>query len=185
VIETERLLLRAWRDDDRGPFLAMCNSIAVMEHLGGPATAEAIDAAMARSRASQAAHGHCFWALERKVDGAFLGFCGLKVVTGLSPAIEGDVEIGWRLREDAWGQGYAREAAEASLAWGWSSLAISRIVAFTVPANARSWRLMERLGLRRRPGLDFGHPAFASTHPLHAHITYAAERPVGGSAQPA
>ncbi|HET8611209.1 MAG TPA: GNAT family N-acetyltransferase, partial [Sphingomonas sp.] len=91
--------------------------------------------------------------------------------------IIGEIEIGWRLREDAWGQGYAREAAEASFAWGWANLDRGQIVAITVPANERSWGLMERLGMSRRPELDFGHPLFPEGHPLHRHITYAIERP--------
>jgi len=81
------------------------------------------------------------------------------------------------LREDVWGQGYAREAAEASLAWGWANLDCARIVAITVPANKRSWGLMERLGMSRRPELDFGHTLFPKGHPLHRHITYAIGRP--------
>lgn len=177
MIETARLALREWRDADRAAFLAMSASPEVMEHLGGPASADSVDIALARVRACQQANGFCFWAIERRADGAFLGFCGLKIATGLASAIEGDVEIGWRLREDAWGQGYAREAAAASLAWAWANLAVARIVAVTVPANRRSWGLMERIGMVRRPDLDFGHPQFAPGHPLHQHITYAIDRP--------
>ena len=177
MIETARLLLREWHEGDRDPFLAMCNAPAVMAHLGGPQTAEQVDAAIARVRASQAAHGHCLWAVERKGDGAFLGFCGLKILGIAGTPIEHDAEIGWRLREDAWGQGYAKEGALASLAWGWANLSVPRIVAITVAANERSWGLMERLGMVRRADLDFAHPAFAGGHPLRPHITYVATRP--------
>ena len=177
MIETERLILRAWRDDDRDEFLAMCNSPAVMEHLGGPSSPEQIDAGIGRIRASQAANGFCFWAVERKADGMFLGFCGLKIANDAGTPIEGLIEIGWRLREDAWGKGYAREAAEASLAWAWANLDTDRVIAITIPANRRSWGLMERLGMARRAELDFGHPLFAPGHPLHQHIAYAIQRP--------
>ena len=132
--------------------------------------------AMGRQQALQAERGHCFWIVERKADGALLGFCGLKI--GNVGSIDGEIEIGWRLREDAWGQGYAKEAALASLAWGWKNLDASRIVAITVPANRPSWGLMERLGMTRRPDMDFGHPLFAEDHPLHRHITYVIERPI-------
>ncbi len=179
VIETARLSLREWRDADREPFLRHCNVPAVMEHLGGVAETAAIDASIARIRACQAARGHCFWAVERREDGAFLGFCGLKVSTDPGTPITGDVEIGWRLREDAWGRGYAREAAAASLAWGMANLTAPRIVAITLPANVPSWRLMERIGMVRRADLDFDHPLFAEGSPLRHHITYAAERPAG------
>jgi RimJ/RimL family protein N-acetyltransferase len=81
------------------------------------------------------------------------------------------------LREDAWGRGYAAEAARACLDWAWANLGVPRIVSFTTPANEPSWRLMERLGMVRRPDLDFAHPQFPPDHPLSRHITYVIERP--------
>ena len=117
MIETERLVLRGWRENDIVPFHAMGQDSDVMRYLGPPATMEDARSAHDRMVACQSEHGYCFWAIERKGDTAFLGFCGLK--PGKEPII-GEIEIGWRLRRDAWGQGYAREAAEASLAWGWA-----------------------------------------------------------------
>ena len=179
MIETERLIVRPWRDGDRADYLASCNTEAVTAHLGGPAKVEDIDAALARVRASQEEHGFSFWAVERKRDGRFIGYCGLKT-TGLpGTPVERDIEIGWRLREDAWGRGYAREAAAAVLAWAWANLDCGRIVSFTIPANEPSLRVMERIGMERRPDLDFAHPAFGPDHPLSCHIAYAANRPSG------
>jgi RimJ/RimL family protein N-acetyltransferase len=175
VIETERLILRGWRDEDRAPFAEMGRSAAVMAHLGPAMTAAQSDAAVARMQACQRDHGYCFWALERRDDGRFLGFCGIKPGT-VGPLV-GEIEIGWRLREEAWGRGYAREAAFASLAWGWANLDAARIMAITTPANTASWGLMERLGMTRRAELDFGHPDMPHGHPLHDHITYAIARP--------
>ena len=177
MIETERLILREWRDEDRDAFLVLCNSRAVMAHLGGPATAEEVDSGIARIRACQAEHGHCFWAMECKADGAFVGFCGLKIARDPELPIDGEVEIGWRLRADLWGRGYAREAAAASLHWGWAHLSADRIIAITIPANRRSWGLMERLGMVRCPDLDFDHPDFEPGHSLCRHIGYVAGRP--------
>ena len=177
MIETERLLLRSWRDEDRAPFIQLCRSPEVMTFLGGPADEAQVDASLARARASEAANGFCFWAVERKADSAFLGFCGLKIADTAGVPIEGEIEIGWRLRQDAWGQGYAREAALATLRWAWARLDARRVIAMTVPNNRRSWGLMERIGMVRRPELDFGHPLFPESHPLHRHIVYAAERP--------
>ncbi|WP_174284572.1 GNAT family N-acetyltransferase [Sphingomonas bacterium] len=177
MIETERLILREWRDADRDIFLKTCNTSAVTRFLGGQSTDEQLDAAIARIRACQAANGHCFWAIERRNDRSFLGYCGLKIANRVCPAIEGEIEIGWRLSEDAWGQGYAREAAETTLAWAWANLDAPRIVAMTVPANTASWGLMERLGMTRHADLDFAHPVFAADHPLSAHIVYAIDRP--------
>jgi RimJ/RimL family protein N-acetyltransferase len=155
MIETERLLLRPWREGDRAPYLATCNTPAVTEHVGGPASEAQIDAAIARIHACQAARGHCYWAIERAADGAFLGYCGLRVAEDPGAAIDGEIEIGWRLREDAWGQGYALEAARASLAWGSANLSADRIVAITNVGNIGCLKLIERLGMQRREELDF------------------------------
>jgi RimJ/RimL family protein N-acetyltransferase len=177
VIETARLTLRGWEERDVMPFAAMCADPEVMAHLGGPQARDEVEAAIARQRASQARDGHCFWAIERREDGALLGFCGLRLGGHPATPASDELEIGWRLRRDAWGQGYAREAAEASLAWGWANTGRARIAAWTIPPNRASWTLMERLGMVRRPDLDFAHPAFPADHPLSAHIVYAAERP--------
>ena len=176
-IETERLIIRPWRDGDGAEYLASCNTGAVTTHLGGPAKLEDIDASMARIRKSQEENGFCFWAVERKSDGAFLGYCGLKIARDEGTPIEGEIEIGWRLREDAQRQGYATEAAAACLEWAWKNLDAARVVAITVPANRTSWSVMERLEMTRRPDLDFAHPSFPPGHPLSAHITYVMERP--------
>jgi RimJ/RimL family protein N-acetyltransferase len=177
IAETERLILRNWRDADRPAYLATCNTEAVTAHLNGPASEEEIDAAFDRIAKSQADRGFSFWAIDRKSDGVLLGYCGLRICDDLERPVHGEIEIGWRLREDAWGQGYAREAAEAALGWAWNNLDTDRVVSFTVPANEPSWRLMERLGMVRRADLDFAHPRFAPDHPLSRHITYVAERP--------
>ena len=177
IAETERLILRNWRAADRADYLATCNTEAVTAHLNGPATEEDIDAAFARIAASQREQGFSFWAIERKADGALLGYCGLRICDDLDRPVHGNVEIGWRLCEDAWGQGYAQEVARATLDWAWANLDVDRVVSFTVPANEPSWRLMERLGMMRRPDLDFAHPRFAPDHPPSRHITYVIERP--------
>src|ERR1700731_1026975 len=109
MIQTERLLLRPWRQEDVAEFVRVTNTPAVMEYLGGVQEPESLQAGYVRGRASQEKNGFCFWVVERRSDGALLGFCGLKI-GNISP-VEGEFEIGWRLREDAWGQGYAREAA--------------------------------------------------------------------------
>ena len=177
IAETERLILRNWRDEDRPVYLATCNTEAVTRFLNGPSTEEEISAAFGRIAKSQSEHGFSFWAIERKTDGALLGYCGLRICDDLQRPVHGNVEIGWRLREDAWGQGYAYEAARAALDWAWANLDAASVVSFTVPANEPSWRLMERLGMTRRPDLDFAHRRFPPEHPLSAHITYVIKRP--------
>jgi RimJ/RimL family protein N-acetyltransferase len=177
VAETERLRLRTWDPDDREEFVRHCNTPAVTRFLGGVQTREEYTAGFERIESSQRDFGHTFWIVERKLDGAMLGFCGLKVAKDLDPLLNGEVEIGWRLREDSWGKGYAREAAEAALGWAWMNLDVSRVISITTAANEPSRRLMERLGMTRRADLDFAHPKFAPGHPLSKHVTYVIGRP--------
>ena len=177
MIETERLVLREWRDADRAPLAAMGRDPEAMRHLGPLQTRAEADAAIDRMIALQKARGHCFWPIERRDDGVLLGHCGLKLAPAGIPGVTGSIEIGWRLRRDVWRQGYAREAAQACLEWGWANLAVDRIVAITTPGNTASWGLMERLGMIRRHDLDFGHPMLPIGDPLRPHITYEALRP--------
>ena len=177
VAETGRLILRTWEVADRAEYARHVNTPAVGRHVGGVQSDEELNAAFERLEANQRDAGHTFWAVERKSDGALLGFCGLKIANVPGTPVDGEIEIGWRLREDAWGQGYASEAAEAALEWAWANLDRDRIVSFTIPANVASWGLMERLGMSRRPDLDFAHPHFAPGDPLSEHITYVIDRP--------
>jgi RimJ/RimL family protein N-acetyltransferase len=176
MIETDRLILRGWHESDKPVFLAMCNDPEVMRFLGPPLSAADVDAAVARQNGLLASVGHCFWAVERRSDGAFLGFCGIKPGAEGTP-IEDDIEIGWRFARDHWGRGYACEAAAASLVWGWSHLDVREIAAITTIDNVRSWGLMERLGMRRAHGEDFDHPQ--AIERLKPHITYRIARPEG------
>lgn len=174
MIETERLILRGWRDGDVDPFNAMCRDPEVMRYLGPLASREESAAAVTRQNDHLDRLGYCFWALERREDGAFLGFCGIKPGAPDTP-IEHDVEIGWRLGRPYWGQGYAREAAQASLAWGWANTDAPLISAITVQANSASWGLMERLGMTRIQGGEFDHPLAPAE--LNPHILYRIGRP--------
>lgn len=162
MIETERLILREWRADDCEPFFRHLNTPAVMRWLGGVKSREFLDFIVrGRFMRWQEERGYTFWVVERREDGAFLGFCGLKAADDRGSPVEGEVEIGWRLREDVWGQGYAREAATASLDFAFDRLRAPRVVALTVQENEASWGLMERLGMTRRPDLDYEGPDWA------------------------
>lgn len=162
MIETERLRLREWREADTEPFHRHLNTEAVMRWLGGVRTREQYDSGvLERFIPWQERHGFTFWAVERKEDGEFLGFCGLKIADDEGSPVEGELEIGWRLREDAWGKGYAKEAAAASLDFAFGPLRARRVVALTVTGNRASWGLMERLGMTRRPDLDYEGPDWA------------------------
>ncbi len=170
IIETERLRLREWTEADKEPFHQSCNQPGVMRWLGGVQPRAQYDEVVDRLAGWQAAFGHTFWAVERKQDRALLGFCGLKIADGASEPLHGELEIGWRLREDAWGQGFAREAASASLDHAFGQLGASRVIALTVEGNQASRGLMKRLGMRRRPDLDYEDPKWpAEMNPVIVH----------------
>ncbi len=155
VLSTARLRLRTWDEADIAPFMQHLNTPTVMQWLGGVQDAATFRAAYDRIQDCQRTHGHCFWIVERTSDDALLGFCGLKRVNSDGAHNLGDFEIGWRLREDAWGHGYAREAAEATLTAAFDRYGATHVVAFTVRENAASWGLMQRLGMIRARELDF------------------------------
>ena len=172
--ETDRLRLRTWSDGDRAEFVRHLNTPAVMRWLGGVQDEAAYTAAFDRIDGYQRDYGHTLWIVERKSDEALLGFCGLKRVN--SPGarqLTGDFEIGWRLREDTWGQGFAKEAAIASLDLAFGRFAAPHVVALTVTGNRSSFGLMERLGMTRRADLDFQDERFGPE--LNPSIVYRIE----------
>jgi RimJ/RimL family protein N-acetyltransferase len=171
IAETARLRLRTWDEADIAPFMAALNTPAVMQWLGGVQSEAEFRAAYDRIQACQAEHGHCFWIVERRSDDRLLGFCGLKRVNSEGAPMPGDFEIGWRLREDAQGFGYAREAAEMSLSLAFTRYHAPHVVALTVRENAASWGLMMRLGMIRARAWDFT-GSFGGGGPAYDVITY-------------
>ena len=155
VAETERLRLRGWTDADRQEFVRRLNTPAVMQWLGGVQDQAAYDAGFERIDSYQRDFGHTLWVVEKRSDGALLGFCGLKRVNSPGAPNPGDFEVGWRLREDAWGQGFAKEAAIASLDLAFGRFGAPHVVALTVHGNQSSQGLMQRLGMQRREEMDF------------------------------
>ena len=176
VMMTARLTLRRWREADIEPFHAMGQDVEVMRYLGPPMSREDCVATVARMNALADEGGSCFWAVERSADGAFIGFCGIKPGPPGTP-IAGLPEIGWRLARDAWGQGLALDAASACRDRAWGE-GVPRIAAITVPANIRSRRLMDRIGLYQVADGDFDHPALPPGDPLRRHVLYARDRPM-------
>ena len=151
--ETERLILRDWREDDWPRFWEGTNTPNVMRWLGGVQDEGGRLEQQERQAAYKRQHGHTFWCVERKSDGAILGFCGLKR-SNEEGGPQGMMEAGWRLREDAWGKGYAKEAAIATLDLAFDRFGSDEVIALTVQANEPSWGLMLRLGMERREDLD-------------------------------
>ncbi len=170
-IRTARLWLRPWRDEDVESFAALNADPRVMEHFPAPYTRQETDAMVARIRAHFGEHGWGLWAVEVPGVAPFIGFVGLSTVTFTAPFIPA-VEVAWRLSAASWGHGYATEGARAALDMAFRRLGLSEVVSFTVPANVRSRRVMERLGMRHFPAEDFEHPRLPEGHPLRRHVLY-------------
>jgi len=119
--------------------------------------------------------GFGLWAIEIPGVASFVGFAGL-AVPGFSAHFTPCVEVGWRLAVEHWGRGYATEAAQLALAYGFGTLALSEIVSFTSAMNHRSRGVMERLGMHRDPADDFDYPTLPAGHPLRPHVLYRLER---------
>jgi RimJ/RimL family protein N-acetyltransferase len=170
-IETKRLILRQWRDEDLEPFAAMSTDPEVMEFLL-PMDRTGSDAMAAGERAYIAEHGFGWWALELPGTAGFIGFAGLVRIPDGPLFRGGAVEIAWRLARPYWGQGYATEAALAALADGFGRLDLDEIVAITTPMNRRSRAVMERLGMTHDAAGNFEHPRVPEGHRLRPHVLY-------------
>lgn len=177
MIETPRLILRSYREDDREAFAALNGHPEVGAWLGGTQDRVQSDALLDRINAHIARHGFGFWAAERKADGRLIGAVGLVVVEPGHLPVGPAVEMGWRLIPDAWGAGFATEGAAAALAWGFDHLDVEEIIAFTARSNRASQAVMRRIGMVADPARDFDHPNLHRGHPLRPHVVYAARRP--------
>ena len=169
-LETARLRLRPWRREDV-PFFARMNADPrVMAHYPAPLDARQ---SLRQARAFAlllARRGWGVWAVERRADGRFLGFCGLHERDAGALPFAPCVELTWRLAREHWGRGYAFEAARAVAAFARTQLKLPQLVAFTACNNARSRALMVRLGMRHAG--DYAHPALPDGHPLRPHCLY-------------
>lgn len=147
-LRTERLLLRQLRAEDREAFAAINADREVMQWIGtSTLDRRRSDELWWRVLTEWKTVGHGLWGIERLADGELLGFCGL-AIPSFMPQLLPAVEIGWRLRRDAWGKGYATEAARAAIACGWEVLELAQVIAIVHPDNERSLLLGDRLGMR-------------------------------------
>lgn len=146
-----------------------------MEYFLAPLSASESDALVDRISAHHEQYGFGFWAVELRATSAFIGFTGLAVPQWNAPFAP-CVEIGWRLAREYWGYGYATEAAQAALAFGFDELKLEEIVAFTAAINERSQRVMRRLGMRHCPKEDFYHTSLPPAHSLARHVLYRLHR---------
>lgn len=181
AIETERLLLRNWRDSDLETWIEMNQDVEVMHYFPRPLTGEEATAMRWRVQTFLDEHEYGLWAVEVKGLDPFIGFVGLNDPRLGIEAMPG-VEIGWRLHTRGWGKGYATEAATRALSFGLQELQIPEIISFTSLLNKPSIKVMERIGLHRRSDLDFEHPRVEEGHVLRPHLVYSSSpggTPVG------
>jgi RimJ/RimL family protein N-acetyltransferase len=168
-VSTDRLLLRRWRTSDREPFAALNADAEVMQFFPAQLGRSESDALAGRADALFDSHGYGLWAVERRWDGAFLGFTGLAPMPDRIPGA-GGIEVGWRLARSAWGHGFATEAASAALRFGFDVLGLTEVNSITAAVNIRSRRVMERLGMHLSD--EFDHPGIAVGSPLRQHVRY-------------
>ncbi|MBW0145546.1 GNAT family N-acetyltransferase [Sphingomicrobium clamense] len=159
--ETDRLVLRSWGEGDCKRFYDIMNTPAVMRYLGGEQSYEKWCENCERLQSYECDFGHTFWIVERKEDGEMLGFCGLKKLNYDGAPNQGEMEIGWRFRESAWGQGYAYEAAAHCLDLAFDRFEAERVSAVTVTDNVASQKLMRKLGMIEDPELAYTDPVYS------------------------
>ena len=180
IVETDRLIMRPWRDDDRPALAAICGDAEVRRFYPKVLTAEETSAQIDGVIAATARNGFHFAAAELKSTGKLIGFIGLGVILDrLRDVIPGRprVEIGWQLDKAVWGHGLAPEGARAWLDYGWNTLKLEEIVAFTAAINLPSQRVMEKIGMSREASDDFDHPALAPDHRVLKHVLYRIKAP--------
>ena len=190
-LRTERLILRDWTDADREPFAALNADQEVMAHFPSPLVRADSDAMVDRIVTSMHRRGFGLWAVEVIGGPGCVGFVGLNPIPFDAPFTPA-LEVGWRLARHAWGKGYAPEAAVACVDFAFASVRrdgddfamagpsderLDEIVSMTTPGNAKSRRVMEKIGLNRDPADDFDHPAMADRAPqLVRHVLYRIDR---------
>jgi len=170
VIETQRLILRQWKQEDYEPFAKLNADPKVMEHFPATLTKVQSDVMVSTLKTLISQKGWGFWVIEEKETGLFVGALGLHKPTENLPFLP-CVEIGWRLAHEHWGKGYATEAGEEVLRYAFEVLKLDEVVSFTAVLNKRSSALMERLGMQNSYE-NFEHPALPKGHRLREHVLY-------------
>jgi RimJ/RimL family protein N-acetyltransferase len=174
-LQTDRLLLRRWRDSDSLPFQAMNADPRVMEFMPSLLSPDESDALVDRAQVHFDRRGYGPFAAELIENHSFIGFIGLSIPNFDAPFMPA-VEVGWRLAFEYWGQGLATEGARAAVHYAFGELGLDSLVSFTVPENPRSRRVMEKIGMTHDPCDDFDHPRLPEGHPFRRHVLYRLKR---------
>ena len=174
MITTERLILRPWKNEDFLPFAEMNADPRVREFFPLVLTREKSDAEIRHFQGTYERDGFCMFAAELVATGQFAGSIGLQTMNFVVPSLpQPALEIGWSLSHMHWGKGLAAEGARGVIRYAFAALHIRELVAITVSTNLRSRRVMDKIGMKRLPELDFDHPRIPEGHPLRAHVLYA------------
>ncbi|MBT2188231.1 GNAT family N-acetyltransferase [Sphingobium nicotianae] len=177
TLETERLILRRWRNEDLAPAAAINADPEVMSWIGaGPMSVRDSGEYLTRNDAGFDTHGFGIWAVERKEDHAMIGFSGLRRFERPHHPLGSCIEAAWRFAREAWGKGYATEAARAAFLDGFNRCAIATITSWAPEGNLRSQGVMQRIGMTRRADRDFDTPALPQGHRLRRHVVFTADR---------
>jgi RimJ/RimL family protein N-acetyltransferase len=153
------------------PFARMNADPAVMEFFPACLTRDESDKGIEWLKAHFGTHGYSMLAAELLEGARFIGFIGIQNVPFEAPFTPA-IEIGWRIARPFWNRGLATEGATAIVSHGFRQLALTELVAFTVPANMRSRRVMEKIGMKQDRSGDFDHPKLPREHPLSRHVLY-------------
>lgn len=170
-IQTPRLLLRRWREDDQTAFAEMNADPRVMEHFPGLLSVEDSKAMVERIQSQFDEHGFGVWAVEIPGVVPFAGFVGL-MIPRFDAHFTPCIEIGWRLIAKVWGNGYAPEGAHAALDFAFDQLNADEVISMTAVSNLKSRRVMEKIGMSHSPDDDFDHPLVPEDHRLCRHVLY-------------
>ena len=169
-ITTKRLVLRQWKSEDWELFAYLNANPQVMAFFPNPLSRQESDALVQRFQNQISDRGWGFWAVEVRGFGDFIGFVGLNIPSYELPCTP-CVEIGWRLSDKYWGKGYATEAAQSALEFGFLQLDLSEIYSFTSVLNQRSIKVMQRLKMHDT-GKYFDHPLVPDGNRLQKHCLF-------------
>ena len=170
-LETDRLILRSWRESDLAPMLAINQDPKVCEYFPEIGNRDSTLVLIDRIIKHDEEHGYSLYAVEVKATNEMIGFIGL-----MTPSFEAHftpaIEIGWRLSSNHWNKGYATEGAKAVLRHAFTELNLDGVVSFTAVNNLASRRVMEKIGLKHNSKDDFDHPKLVEDSPLKRHVLY-------------
>lgn len=175
-LKTDRLLLREWRESDKPAFARLNADLRVMEFFPVSLTRGESDQLYEKIQSHFRQYGFGLYAAELLQTGSFIGYVGLAIPT-FEAKFTPCVEIGWRFAAENWGQGLATEGAREVVRHAFDDLGLTELVSLTVPANMRSRRVMEKLGMTHHACDDFDHPRLPEGHPLRRHVLYRLRRP--------